>query len=54
MAMVKLFKGNLMLACSIAFMRDALISREAAYTVAEGDVGHLYEMIKVSYILPVT
>ena len=48
------FKGDLMLARSIAFMRDALISREAAYAVAEGDVGRLYEMIKVSYILPVT
>jgi len=41
------FKGDLILARSIAFMRDALVSREAAYAAAEGDVGRLYEMIKV-------
>ena len=45
------FQGDLLLARSIAFMRDALVSREAAYAVAEGDVGRLYEMIKVCYIL---
>ena len=31
----------------MAFMRDALISREAAYAAAEGDPGRLYEMMKV-------
>ncbi|KIJ64811.1 hypothetical protein HYDPIDRAFT_111412 [Hydnomerulius pinastri MD-312] len=40
------FKGDRVLAQSIAFMRDALVSREMAYAVAEGDVGRVYEMIK--------
>lgn len=41
------FKGDLILARSIAFMRDTLISREAAYAAAEGDAGRLYEVTKV-------
>ncbi|KIJ10718.1 hypothetical protein PAXINDRAFT_16329 [Paxillus involutus ATCC 200175] len=31
---------------AIVFMQDALVSREMAYAVAEGDVGRAYEMIK--------
>jgi len=41
------FKGDLVLARSIAFMCDALISREAAYAATEGDAGQLYEVTKV-------
>ncbi|KII90822.1 hypothetical protein PLICRDRAFT_123648 [Plicaturopsis crispa FD-325 SS-3] len=41
------FKGDRVLARSIAFMRDAMISREAAYATAEGDVGRVYEAMKV-------
>ena len=32
-------KGDLVLARSMAFMRDALVSREAAYAAAKGDPG---------------
>jgi len=46
----KEFKGDLVLARSIAFMRDALLSREAAYAAADGDVGRLYETLKVMKI----
>lgn len=31
-------------------MRDDLISREAAYAAAEGDVGRVYEVVKVSFL----
>jgi hypothetical protein len=41
------FLGDRVLARSIVFMRDTLISREAAYAIAEGDVGRAYEVIKV-------
>ncbi|KII83514.1 hypothetical protein PLICRDRAFT_119348 [Plicaturopsis crispa FD-325 SS-3] len=41
------FTGDRVLARSIAFMRDTMISREAAFATAEGDVGRLYETIKV-------
>ncbi|RDB16715.1 hypothetical protein Hypma_002556 [Hypsizygus marmoreus] len=41
------FKGDQVLARSIAFMREAMISREAAMATADGDVGRLYEAIKV-------
>ncbi|KII83902.1 hypothetical protein PLICRDRAFT_58707, partial [Plicaturopsis crispa FD-325 SS-3] len=41
------FTGDRVLARSIAFMRDTMISREAAFATAEGDVGRLYEMVKV-------
>ncbi|KAF9489975.1 hypothetical protein BDN71DRAFT_1435018 [Pleurotus eryngii] len=33
---------------TIVFMWDALFSREVAYTVAEGDVGHAWEAMKVT------
>ncbi|KAF8872739.1 hypothetical protein BD779DRAFT_1708992 [Infundibulicybe gibba] len=46
MANVEQFKGDHVLANSIALMRDALISREMAYAIAEGDVGRMYEMMK--------
>lgn len=39
--------GDHVLARSMMFMRDAMISREAAYAVAEGDVGRVYETLKV-------
>jgi hypothetical protein len=42
------FKGDRVLAKSISFMRDALISRECAYAVAEGDTGRVYECLKAS------
>ena len=42
-----IFKGDQVLARSIAFMRDSMISREAALASAEGDPGRLYEAIKV-------
>jgi hypothetical protein len=41
------FMGDQVLAHSIAFMRETMISREAMLASAEGHVGHLYEMIKV-------
>lgn len=42
------FKGDRVLARSIAFMRDTMWSRECAYAVAEGDAGRVYETLKVS------
>ena len=42
-----IFKGDQVLARSIAFMRDTMISHEAALASAEGDPGRLYEAIKV-------
>lgn len=41
------FMGDQVLARSIAFMRETMISREAMLASVEGDVGRLYEMIKV-------
>ncbi|RDB30543.1 hypothetical protein Hypma_007322 [Hypsizygus marmoreus] len=41
------FVGDRVLANSIAFMRDAIISREMSYAIAEGDVGRVYEVMKV-------
>ena len=43
------FLGDQVLARSIAFMRETMISREAMLASAEGDVGRLYEMIKVMF-----
>lgn len=40
-------KGDRVLANSINFMRDALMSREMSYAIAEGDVGRVYEILKV-------
>jgi hypothetical protein len=42
------FQGDRSLAKSIKFMHEAMISREAAYAVAEGDIGRAYECVKVS------
>jgi hypothetical protein len=44
------FKGDNVLASSISFMQMALLSREAAEAVTEGDVGCFYEVYKVSTI----
>ncbi|KAF8811180.1 hypothetical protein BYT27DRAFT_7221584 [Phlegmacium glaucopus] len=41
------FKGDCVLSQSIAFMQDAMISRECAYAIADGDFGRLYECLKV-------
>jgi hypothetical protein len=41
------FKGDQVLAQSIVFMRDTMISHEAALASAEGNAGRLYEAIKV-------
>ncbi|KAH7905521.1 hypothetical protein BJ138DRAFT_1130454 [Hygrophoropsis aurantiaca] len=40
-------KADFVLAKSIAFMRDLIMSREAAYAAAEGDVGRVYEALKI-------
>ena len=42
------FKGDRTLGKSIALMRDFLLQREMAYATAEGDVGRVYEIMKVS------
>ncbi|PPR02512.1 LOW QUALITY PROTEIN: hypothetical protein CVT26_011996 [Gymnopilus dilepis] len=39
-------KGDRVLANSITFMRDALMSRELSYAIAEGDAGRVYEIMK--------
>jgi hypothetical protein len=41
-------KGDRVLANSITFMRDALLSHEISYAIAEGDAGRVYEVMKVS------
>ena len=43
------FKGDRTLAKSIALRRDLLWQREMAYATAEGDVGRLYEIMKVRF-----
>jgi len=47
------FKGDRVLARSIALMQDLMWSRECANAVAEGDAGRVYEILKVilSHIL---
>jgi hypothetical protein len=40
-------QGDRVLANSITFMRDALMSREMSYAIAEGDPGRVYEIMKV-------
>lgn len=45
------FKGDRVLARSIALMRDLLWSRECANAVAEGDAGRVYEILKVKLLL---
>lgn len=42
------FVGDRILAQSILFMRDTILSKGAAEAVARGDVGTLYETLKVS------
>jgi hypothetical protein len=42
------FKGDRALANSIALMWDAMISRKMSYAIAEGDVGWVYEVMKVT------
>lgn len=44
----KEFRGDRSLARSTTFMYEALVSKEVAQAVAEGDVGRVYEGIKVS------
>lgn len=44
----KEFRGDRTLARSVSFMYEALVSKEVAQAVAEGDVGRVYEGIKVS------
>jgi hypothetical protein len=41
------FEGDRTLAKSITVMRDLIWQRELAYAVAEGDVGRVYEILKV-------
>jgi hypothetical protein len=41
------FYGDHVMSDSAYFMRDASLSREAAAAVAEGDVGRVYEVMKV-------
>jgi len=45
------FVGDRTLARSASFMYEALVSKEVAQAVAEGDVGRVYEGIKVSFPL---
>ena len=40
--------GDQSLAQSILFMRDTMVSRDASHAVASGDVGRLWEDMKVS------
>jgi len=40
-------EGDRVLANSITFMRDAMMSREMSYAIAEGDAGRVYEVMKV-------
>ena len=47
----KEFRGDWVLARSTSFMHQALVSKEVAQAVAEGDVGRVYEGIKVSSLL---
>ena len=44
---LKSFQGDRVLANSICFMRDTLISHEMSQAIAEGDVGHVWEVMKV-------
>lgn len=46
------FQGDCTLARSASFMREALVSKEVAQAVAEGDVGRVYEGVKVSFFCP--
>jgi hypothetical protein len=39
--------GDVALACSIAFIRDMMILRESQWATSQGDVGRVYETLKV-------
>ena len=41
------FTGDRVLAQSILFMRDTILSKGAAEAVAQGDVGTVYKILKV-------
>ncbi|KAH7920579.1 hypothetical protein BV22DRAFT_996910, partial [Leucogyrophana mollusca] len=41
------FRGDLVLAKEIAYLRDTILSREGALATAEGDVGRVYEAMKI-------
>lgn len=43
-------RGDHTLARSASFMYEALVSKEVAQAVAEGDIGRVYEGIKVSFL----
>lgn len=45
----KPFSGDRTLAQSILFMNDAMLSRDASQAVAMGDVGRLWNDLKVRY-----
>ena len=45
------FQGDLSLAQSCRFIYDATISREVIYATADGDVGRVWESLKVRYQL---
>lgn len=44
------FHGDRMLAQSIALIRDTIVLREFVLATCEGDVGRVYEAMKVSHI----
>ena len=44
------FRGDRVLAGSIAFMTDGSLSREFTLAVVEGDVGRAYEVMKVRHL----
>ena len=50
----KKFRGDHALARSASFMYETLVSKEVAQAVAEGDIGRVYEGIKVSFHSTVT
>jgi hypothetical protein len=43
------FKGDRILATSIAFMQAALLQREATEAITNGDIGRFYEIYKVRF-----
>ncbi|KAH7918111.1 hypothetical protein BV22DRAFT_1108446 [Leucogyrophana mollusca] len=51
----ELFRGDLVLAKEISYLRDTMLSRECALATAEGDVGRVYEAMKsFMQIMPFT
>ena len=45
------FEGDRVLAQTCRLMEELMISREAAYAVAVGDAGRVYECVKVSLMV---